>query len=162
MTLAKAQIGRCGELLVQLELLKRGIESSALTTDTGIDLVAYFNEKSKALTIQVKCNLKAKPGGGKGRPHLDWWIPLECPADIVALSELEENRIWLFTASEIRACAQQQTEGRIHMMMAIEIDTPKRRDGKPSNINEFDQYLINNAIPRIVKNLPDKQVKILV
>jgi hypothetical protein len=39
MSLSTAQIGRCGELLVQLELLKRGIESAAMTTDTGIDLV---------------------------------------------------------------------------------------------------------------------------
>jgi hypothetical protein len=39
--LTSLQIGRCGELLVQHRLLKLGIESAALTTDTGIDLVAY-------------------------------------------------------------------------------------------------------------------------
>ena len=39
--LATQQIGRCGELLVQYILLKHRIESAPLTTDVGIDLVAY-------------------------------------------------------------------------------------------------------------------------
>ena len=39
--LTTQQRGRCGELLVQYILLKHGIESAPLTTDTGIDLVAY-------------------------------------------------------------------------------------------------------------------------
>lgn len=34
------QIGAAGELLVQYKLLKLGIDSSAMTTDSGIDLVA--------------------------------------------------------------------------------------------------------------------------
>jgi hypothetical protein len=41
MKLTTAQIGRAGELLVQEQLLLHGIESAPLTTDTGIDLVAY-------------------------------------------------------------------------------------------------------------------------
>ncbi len=65
------QIGKCGELLIQYKLLLRGIESAALTTDAGVDLVAYSDEKRKPVTIQVKTNLKAKPGGGKGKMALD-------------------------------------------------------------------------------------------
>jgi hypothetical protein len=34
-------IGAAGELLVQYKLLKQGIDSAAMTTDSGIDLVAY-------------------------------------------------------------------------------------------------------------------------
>jgi hypothetical protein len=37
----KAQIGRAGELFVQQKLLLNGIDSSPLTTDYGIDLVAF-------------------------------------------------------------------------------------------------------------------------
>lgn len=48
-TLRTAQIGRCGELLVQYLLLLRGIESAPMTTDSGIDLVAYA-----AKTEQIK------------------------------------------------------------------------------------------------------------
>jgi hypothetical protein len=136
MSLSTTQIGRCGELLVQLDLLKRGIESAAMTTDTGIDLVAYLPEHSKAITIQVKTNLKAKPSGGKGRLSLDWWIPSACPADFVALSELDSNRIWLFTKPELKECAQQSPEGKLHFIMYIEQGAP-RRDGKLHHDHEF-------------------------
>lgn len=47
MDLKPAQIGRCGELLVQYRLLKFGIESAPLTTDSGIDLVAYAPDAYK-------------------------------------------------------------------------------------------------------------------
>jgi len=150
MSLTTAQIGRCGELLVQLELLKRGIESAAVTTDTGIDLVAYLPEQSKAITIQVKTNLKAKPGGGKSRLCLDWWIPSACPADFVALSELDSNRIWLFTKSELKECAQQSPEGRFHFFMYTEQGLP-RRDGKLHHDHEFNEYLLEQAVHRLIK-----------
>ena len=45
-----------------------------MTTDDGVDLVAYIPAKQDAVTIQVKTNQKAKHGGGKGAPALDWWI----------------------------------------------------------------------------------------
>ena len=64
-----AQIGSCGEILVQYRLLKYGIESSQMTTDTGVDLVAYAAASHKALT--TKSNLQPKPGGGKGQMALD-------------------------------------------------------------------------------------------
>lgn len=41
MPLKTAQIGRCGELLVQCLLLLRGVESAPMSTDSGVDLVAY-------------------------------------------------------------------------------------------------------------------------
>jgi len=80
---------------VQYKLLLYGIESSPLTTDSGIDLVAYSGKNQDAVTIQVKTNLKPKPGGGKGKLAIDWWIPVESPADLFALVDLEKNRVWL-------------------------------------------------------------------
>lgn len=70
MALTKSQIGRCGELLVQYRLLKLGIESAPMTTDSGVDLVAYAPASGRPATIQVKTNLRAKPGGVRARP--DW------------------------------------------------------------------------------------------
>jgi hypothetical protein len=74
MKLTTAQIGRCGELLVQYALLSRGVESAPMSTAAGIDLVAYSPASQNPYTIQVKTNLSAKPGGGKGAPALDWWV----------------------------------------------------------------------------------------
>lgn len=49
--LTTQQIGKCGELIVQYRLLSNGIESAPLTTDAGIDLVAFSNKKNMAVTI---------------------------------------------------------------------------------------------------------------
>lgn len=93
MRLTTAQIGRCGEFLVQYRLLLLGVESAPMSTDAGIDLVAYSPTMTGAKTIQVKTNLKPKPGGGKGKNALDWWIPENSPAELVALVDLSEQRV---------------------------------------------------------------------
>ena len=49
------RIGRCGELLVHDKLLKLGIESAAMTTDAGVDLVAFPFVRLQ--TARVKCYL---------------------------------------------------------------------------------------------------------
>ena len=56
---------------MQYELLRLGIDSSPMTTDSGIDLVAYSPDKRRSFTIQVKANLAPKPGGGKGAPAIN-------------------------------------------------------------------------------------------
>jgi len=95
-TLRKAQIGRCGELLVQYRLLKHGIESASMTTDAGIDLVAYSPRSGQAVTIQVKANLQPKPAGGRGKKLLSWDLRETSPAQMVALVDLSTERVWLF------------------------------------------------------------------
>lgn len=54
MTSTTQHIGAAGELLVQYRLLKLGIDSARLTTDSGIDLVAFAPGSSTAVSIQVK------------------------------------------------------------------------------------------------------------
>jgi hypothetical protein len=80
LALTTAQIGKCGEMLVQYRLLLLGIESAPMSTDVGIDLVAYSPRRQSAYPIQVKANLKAKPGGGTGKAALDWWVSETSPA----------------------------------------------------------------------------------
>ncbi|MCK5073016.1 MAG: hypothetical protein KAQ98_06285, partial [Bacteriovoracaceae bacterium] len=65
-------IGKAGELLVQYKLVKYGIDSAAMTTDSGIDLVAYSPKNMRAYTIQVKTQEKPSPGGGKGKLAMAW------------------------------------------------------------------------------------------
>ena len=146
MRLNKQQIGKCGELLVQLKLLLKGIESSPLTTDSGIDLVAFSSKKKGAVTIQVKTNLRAKPGGGKGKLNLDWWIPEKTLVDLYAFVDMERNRVWLVKPSEIPTLAQQNPKGRYHFFMSVDPTAKKRRDGKPVHDYEFQRYLLENRI----------------
>jgi hypothetical protein len=115
--LTSQQIGRLGELLVQYELLQLGIDSAPMTTDAGVDLVAYSADKQRAFTIQVKTNLAPKPGGGKGSLALDWWVGENCSAELFALVDVSTRRIWILTRQELASAAQQRSSGRLHFYM---------------------------------------------
>jgi hypothetical protein len=144
MQLTSAQIGRSGELLVQYRLLCLGIESSPMSTDAGIDLVAYSPEQSKARTVQVKTNLKPKPGGGKGKEVLDWWIPDDSPAELIALVDLSEQRIWIFTMPEVATSAQQHPKGRYHLFMYVDPTYAPKTVGRIAHAFEFQRFLLEN------------------
>jgi hypothetical protein len=139
------RIGKCGELLVQLELLKRGVESAPMTTDAGIDLVAFSDRRRDALTIQVKTNDRPKPGGGTGRLALDWWVPVDSPANLVAFVDLSSSRVWLLTMKELAECAQQQSSGRYHFFMSVDpAYLPKKV--RPSRDVDFVQFLLERRV----------------
>jgi hypothetical protein len=143
-TLTTAQIGKAGELLVQLRLLQLGVDSSHMTTDAGIDLVAYYPESKRAATIQVKTNDKPKPSGGRGKLALDWWLPETNPAELIALVDLSELRVWLFTHREIVERAQQRSNGRLHLYMYTDPTKSQSKDKRPVLEREFTQYLLEN------------------
>ena len=144
MSLTKAQIGRCGELLVQYELLLLGIESAPLSTDAGIDLVAYSPGKQDARTIQVKANHKPKPSGGKGKAALDWWIPESNPAQLVALVDLSTRSIWVFIKEELTVLAQQRSSGRLHIYMYGDPKHKPKKLGRLAHVDDFDRYLLRS------------------
>lgn len=141
-----AQIGAAGALLVQYRLLKAGIDSAAMTTDDGIDLVTYSPRLHQALTIQVKTNLKAKPGGGKGALALDWWLRLDSPAQLVALGDLSSDSIWMFTHDEFVELAQQKSGGRAHLYF-YEIATA--RTPERSSPVFFEKYRLERRIDEL-------------
>lgn len=144
--LSTQQIGKLGELLVQYRLLLIGVESAHLTTDSGIDLVAYSHSRKEAITIQVKTNLKPKPGGGKGKLALDWWVPDNSPAELFALVDVSENRIWVFTRDEMKAKAQQQPEGRLHFYIHTEQKVKRRKDAPAASLQDFEGFLLENRV----------------
>jgi hypothetical protein len=138
------QIGKAGEMLVQYKLLLLGIESAPMTTDSGIDLVAYSPRKQDAITLQVKTNLKPKPGGGKGKLALDWWIPDNSSAQLITVTDLSKERVWVFKLTEIQALAQQHPKGRFHLVMTVD---PTLRPNKQERLNfdyEFERYRLEN------------------
>lgn len=109
-------IGAAGELLVQYQLLKLGIDSARLTTDAGIDLVVYAPGSSSATTVQVKTNLAPKPAGGKGQLSRGWDFPHSCPAQVLALVALDADRVWLLTMVEALEMAQQHSPKSIRKL----------------------------------------------
>jgi hypothetical protein len=142
MPLSTAQIGRSGEFLVQYRLLLLGIESAPMSTDAGIDLVAYSPNQKAAVTIQVKANLKPKPGGGKGKAGLDWWVPETSPAELVAFVDLSSQRVWVVKLSELPKLAQQQSSGRYHFYMYVDPTHVPKKAGRLVHAYEFEKFLL--------------------
>jgi hypothetical protein len=120
-----------------------------MTTDAGIDLVAFSSKTGRALTIQVKTNHKPKPSGGKGKPSLDWWMPENSPAELFAFVELEKNQVWLVKKKEMPALAQQKSRGRYHFCMITVKSQYRRKDGKAIYMDEFNKYSLENRIHRL-------------
>lgn len=142
--LTTAQIGRCGELLVQYRLLLRGIESAPMSTDNGVDLVAYAPSATRPRTIQIKANLQPKPGGGKGKLALDWWVPEDSPAELFALVDLSSARIWLLSLVELTRFAQQRSSGRLHFYMYVDQLHEQKRKDRLMHARDFESFLLEH------------------
>jgi hypothetical protein len=115
-----------------------------MSTDTGIDLVAYSSRTGVPHTIQVKTNLKAKQGGGRGKLALDWWVPEDSPAQLITLVDLSTLRIWLFNHHELVKVAQQRSSGRIHFYMYTDVTTRAKIVGRLTHAHEFESYRLEN------------------
>lgn len=108
-TVSTQHIGAAGELLVQYRLLKLGIDSARLTTDSGIDLVVYSPGDRSATTVQVKTNFAPKPAGGRGPLSRGWFFPHDCPAEVIAFVALDVDTVWLIPVEQARDLAQQHS-----------------------------------------------------
>lgn len=135
----KRQIGKCGELLVQYRLLLRGIESAQMTTDAGIDLVAYAPGAQRTNTIQVKAVWQTKRAGGRGNLLLDWWIRDNSPAELVAFVDLKSERVWMFRHNEVQARRLHQARPVKHLLhFGFYIDPAYTPGSKSHHQKDFD------------------------
>jgi len=136
------QIGRCGELLVQYLLLKRGIESAPLTTDFGIDLVAFRTDNKSPVSIQVKTCTYQK----ENDKWVEWWVADDCPAQYIVVVDLERNKCWFFDfKNEYQKCASKSGEGR-RLWWPIpeyEYERAPRKEG------QFKDYELETVIPKL-------------
>ena len=140
-------IGAAGELLVQYRLLKLGIDSARLTTDSGIDLVVYSPATGAATTVQVKTVERAMPAGGTGRHAIGWNFPHDTPAQILAFTYLQEDLVWFFTAAEARRIAQQRSPKDVRRLYWYTDLTMRQRDGVPLIQSDMDKYLLSVRAP---------------
>ena len=138
-------IGAAGELLVQYKLLKFGIDSAAMTTDSGIDLVAYSPKNKRPFTIQVKTKEKPLPGGGSGKLALAWDLRDNSPAELVAISDLSTDSVWLFTHAEYENFAQQHSaKGNLKLYMYVDESIKTKKE--MALLSQFEQFKIENRI----------------
>ncbi|WIE63161.1 hypothetical protein DEI97_008475 [Curtobacterium sp. MCLR17_032] len=142
-------IGAAGELLVQYQLLKLGIDSARLTTDAGIDLVVYAPATGAATTMQVKTVERSTPAGGRGRLAIGWNFPHDTPAQLLAFTSLEADRVWLFTTADARQVAQQHTAGGVRRLYWYTDQSTPQREGVPLLQSDMERYLLRERAPRL-------------
>ena len=117
-----------------------------MTTDAGVDLVAFSPRTGRAVTIQVKTNEKPKPGGGKGKLALDWWLPDSSPADLMALVDLGTSRVWLLSMREVAEHAQQHSRDRFHIYMYTDPAARPRKAMLKAYDYQFGAFLLENRL----------------
>lgn len=145
MTKTTQHIGAAGELLVQYKLLKYGIDSAALTTDSGIDLVAYSPKSKRAVTIQIKTTEIPTKGGGNGKLALSWNLRDDSPAELVALTDLSSDSVWIFTHAEFEKRAQQHSASgnfKLYMYVDETVKTKKEMALK----SQFELYKLEERV----------------
>ncbi|MCV7286715.1 hypothetical protein H7J87_15410 [Mycolicibacterium wolinskyi] len=145
-------IGAAGELFIQYQLLKRGIDSARLTTDSGIDLVMCVPGAQEAATIQVKSVLNPAPAGGTGHPTLAWIFPDACKAQWLAGVDLSRDLAWLFPIDDARRLAQQHGPDGSRTLYWYLTDVARRRVAGIEA--EYDHYRLDAVITGLLNGQP--------
>ncbi len=149
--MSSQHIGAAGELLVQYLLLKEGIDSARLTTDSGIDLVASAAGTSRAVPIQVKTQERPLPAGGKGALALGYTFPHALRAELLALVDLSTDSCWLFSRDEALGLAQQRSPKDIRRLYwYLEAPTQARLEGQLS-MPLLEQYRLSARIADLIR-----------
>ncbi|AKS32776.1 hypothetical protein [Mycolicibacterium goodii] len=142
-SLGTSHIGAAGELLVQYQLLKHGIDSARLATDSGVDLVMYLPGDREAFTVQVKTKLRPVPAGGKGKPSLNWPVPVK-DVQWLACVDMSRDAVWLFAIEQARKY-QRQTPPLLYWYL----------DGAPANAlreEQMAEYRLEVVAARLLAN----------
>ena len=109
--MTRAHLGAWGELLVQQQLLTFGIDSARMTTDSGIDLLAYDAVSKKAFSVQVKTR---SPRSGGAR--YSWGVyETKCDAaDLFAFSiKNRPDDVWYMTPQDLERFSTRRKNLRI-------------------------------------------------
>ncbi len=147
MLVTTQHIGAAGELLVQYQLLKLEIDSARLTTDSGVDLVVYSPSDGSATTVQVKTVRSPTAAGGTGKAAIGWSFPHDCKADLLAVTLLSTDDVWLFTMAEARALAQQRTSSGSRRLYWYTDETIKQVDGAPLKTADLEAHKLEHQAP---------------
>jgi hypothetical protein len=152
-----AQLGAWGELIVQQDLLTFGIDSARMTTDAGIDLVAYDTVSKRSFSIQVKTRSPRMKG-----KRYSWGIEDDkCDAaDLFALlithkehPERREDR-WYLTRKEVRDLHLTTRKKGLVVIRFASTGTPKK-PLKP--MQEFERYRGTAGLMRLIDDFRTKK-----
>lgn len=140
-TLGAQAIGAAGELLVQYRLLKRGIDSARMTTDSGIDLVMYVPDRTEAVTVQVKTIVAPFLDGGVGPLIVGWFLPRNCKAQWIAGVDISRDRVWLMPTE---TALHHASGNAADVMLYWRLNPP--RGTKVGIETDFERYEIDTVV----------------
>jgi hypothetical protein len=129
-------------------VLRHGIESAPITTDLGIDLVTYSPRSKLPLTLQVETTL---PQASRFEGYGARLVAGASPAELVALVELQHERIWALTREELVTVAQGASGGRLHVFVSTD------RDARPlagAEGETFDRFLLKDRMSMLFGRHP--------
>src|SRR5438046_2278956 len=95
-----AQTGAWGVLHMQRDLLWLGVDSAPMTTDTGVDLLAYDPQSGKSFSVQVKTS-----GMERAVRRPDWKVKknkLEAADLFGFVLKRDDGEAWYFSKSDLR------------------------------------------------------------
>jgi hypothetical protein len=104
---------------------------------------------AQAITIQIKTNLRTKPGGGKGKEALDWGGSEAVPAALIALVDLSSEKVWLFKLEEFFEFARQRSSGHVHLYMYTDPSAKPTKEWL-AHAHVFERIIISNRISELL------------
>ena len=125
---------------MQYKLLKNGIDSAPMTTDRGIDLLAFEPNTRRTVSIQVKAATHREPGAAE---WISWSMPKECTAEYVAVVDLERDKGWLFSKEEFEKFAVGKGKGK-WLWWYLSKNRPQKAKSLPEE--HFLKYDIDSVI----------------
>jgi len=142
MNLSTYAISQRSIALADARLRAAGIGPLHLSSEHRIHRI-WKSPHGGDIKIQVKGNAAPKPGGGRGKLALDWWIDEDSPADVIALVDLSTERVWLMNLDEVRAFAQQHSGRRYHLYMYVDPTAVLRRGNYDT---DFQAHLLDRKL----------------
>ena len=83
------------------------------------------------MTVQVKTVERATPADGTGWQAIGRNFPHDTPAQLLAVTLLEDDLVWLFTAAEARRVAQQRSPREVRHLYWYTDLSMRQRDSVP-------------------------------
>lgn len=136
------------------QLSRLGLEAETLPGGDPSLLIVSDRGGRRSLVVRILPAAGPHRRGGRGSLGLHWMLRSDIE-DYAALVDLSRRRAWLLPAAEFRSRAQPLPGGRFHLdWLVVPLGRPRSR---PPPEHEFDEYLLEAAACRFLKQEPPEK-----
>ncbi|MGH7429887.1 MAG: hypothetical protein ACREJ4_16235 [Candidatus Methylomirabilaceae bacterium] len=95
--------------------------------------------------------MNPSPLAGKGRPALAWMLDGASSADLIAVTDLSTDRVWLFRRDEAFALAQQHPgSGGHHLVMVTDPGLTRSKHERILD-TDFSEFLLSRRAGELLR-----------